>query len=101
MQVYASASAVQRMLQFLSEGAFIDVRTDGLSGLLVTYNAAAEAFAIADLILARGLHVCPWPSVCLIARVATGTAYTHHMHVSQHNASRSISYPISSSSSAL
>lgn len=28
-----------------------------MSGLLVTYNAAAEAFGIANLRLARGLHV--------------------------------------------
>eukprot|EP00892_Ulva_mutabilis_P002646 jgi/Ulvmu1/12382/UM009_0028.1 len=54
--VYASAGAVQRVLQMLSEGAFIDVRTAGMSGLMVTYNAAAEAFAIANFVLARGLH---------------------------------------------
>lgn len=60
MQVYASAGAVQRVMRLLSEGTFIDARTQGMSGLLVTYNAAAEAFGIANLRMARGLHVRAW-----------------------------------------
>ena len=60
IQVYASAGAVQRVLRLLSEGTYIDTRTKGISGLLVTYNAAAEAFGIARLGLSRGLHVRPF-----------------------------------------
>lgn len=70
--MYASANAVQRVLRLLSEGAFIDLRTKSLSGLLVTYNSAAEAFAIANLVLARGVQVCPRPSVPLPALILAG-----------------------------
>lgn len=57
--MYASAGAVQRVLRLLLEGTYIDTRTKGISGLLITYNAAAEAFGIARLGLSRGLHVRP------------------------------------------
>eukprot|EP00892_Ulva_mutabilis_P002638 jgi/Ulvmu1/12375/UM009_0021.1 len=48
LQVHASSDTVRRILQLLVHGDFIDQNTRNIAGRLVTYNPAAEAFAIAS-----------------------------------------------------
>jgi hypothetical protein len=55
LQTTMSRKSVQHLLQFLKEGLYIDSTTAAMQGRLVTYNAAALAFAIIDLTCTQDL----------------------------------------------
>jgi hypothetical protein len=54
MQVQESGATVRRMLQFLSDAAFLDDSSDVLRGLFITYNHPHETFCTVELLLVKG-----------------------------------------------
>lgn len=53
LQVQASRHTVERLLQFLKDGGFLDTLSSHLHGRFITYNNAQKTFSSVDFTLSR------------------------------------------------